>query len=135
MTRGASNKPGFTPFLPPDLLFESDELKIEKLVSHKSGKTRIQVKLPDGGWMVMDEAGWKLWDVKVPGRLVRKGSWTTYEAERCDLCCRHGILWDRFCGWCEDPEEDDPTRDEPWGCEHGIGVPPGVLPRYLNIQY
>lgn len=53
------------------------------------------------------------------------------QAPRCELCCVHGVPWERsYCPWCQDEQEDyydahpDDT-DQQWLCPHGIGVEPG----------
>lgn len=47
---------------------------------------------------------------------------------RCPLCCEHGILLTRECGWCRNDDGEPyegPRKGEPqWLCRHGIGAEP-----------
>lgn len=51
-----------------------DKLTVEKQVHRDTGRTRIQVTLPDGRYVVMNPEGWRLWD-QPKGVATRKGTW------------------------------------------------------------
>jgi hypothetical protein len=60
-----------------------------------------------------------------------KGMGEPQKAPRCPLCCEHGILLVRNCGWCENDYDPDhladawlPEEEPMWLCPHGIGVEP-----------